>query len=775
LVLIPFPSHISDLRNALEEEGRDQKPAASEIQLRTNRRVLDLDLADRERAGDLVPTFSPLTVRSNDLMLANLLETIAREGIRYAGIVATDTRDKLFLAKEVREYAPDVVLFTFDNNLLYAHPQYAETMDGMLVFSSSPLFTEGAPWLPASTETSGGRERRQFSSELQQGLYEAVLRVLGASAGSRSYGWIAAVGNGSLWPIARLEVPQDSPCFVSPPSPDPTQAAGPAAEPATEDDFQGSGFTGKDDLQILLVAVVLCLLSVWMHRQALLEPVAHAPVDPVPGNRRLLALGTFLLASAAGVLLAVGSLPLWVRGLSLGRLVLSWRPAQFLYLAGLGLAYAFLVYQTARAARERVTRGAEWIAWALGGLLLLAVLALGLLWLCIPNGQVEFFHLRVRALSSGLSPLISLAALGGAISVWLLNELVRRRLMARLATDCPLSSLCEPSVAGCDRVLSSLRDLLTRTFPPGLRPWLLPAVAFVPPASLLWATVQPIAEAKGYGRFFLLLLVVAVALAALSFYRFVRLWLDVRRLLERLDSASPELAAAFEAVGKELDWRPIKSFGWRIPPFATLILSVRELRKLVAAGAVSVSGYPESLDVPFQNMFEHEADEGSAREIESRNEIERIFGRACVDLAPRIAQPEVRRFLALRVAAYLRYVFAHMRSCLIGTLLPGLLILVGVTTYAFQPKQFVSTAVWVALALAVAVTAWIFVQMDRNATLSRIGDTKPGQVTFDRAFFTNLLTYAGIPLLGLVAAQFPGVGRLFGRLIDQLLRVTGGG
>ncbi len=86
----------------------------------------------------------------------------------------------------------------------------------------------------------------------------------------------------------------------------------------------------------------------------------------------------------------------------------------------------------------------------------------------------------------------------------------------------------------------------------------------------------------------------------------------------------------------------------------------------------------------------------------------------------------MRQFLALRVAAYLRFVFAHLRSCLIGALTCGLLALVGVTVYAFEPKHFVSLAGWLGLAVAVAITLWIFLQMDRNPTLSRIGGTTPG-------------------------------------------------
>ena len=79
-------------------------------------------------------------------------------------------------------------------------------------------------------------------------------------------------------------------------------------------------------------------------------------------------------------------------------------------------------------------------------------------------------------------------------------------------------------------------------------------------------------------------------------------------------------------------------------------------------------------------------------EIENRNALERILAQACLDLRGGIEDPEVKKFLALRVAAYLRYVFAHLRSCLIAALTSGLLALIAVTAYAFEPKHFVSLA-----------------------------------------------------------------------------------
>jgi len=760
LVLVQFPSHISDLRNAAGDPAKTPEVSkALQEMLQPSRPALDLTLKDSDQPVDLIPAFDPLTTRANDLMLSNLLETISREGIRYVGVLATDVKDKLFLAERIRRFAPDTVLFTFDNNLLYAHPEVGETMDGLLVFSSSPLFTEGAPWLPAATAS---RERRQYTSELQQGVRQAVRYLLDPGSIRPPDAWISAVGNGTPWPIARLPVSaglEHSLCLAPPSAVVPPRG------------LKVEWAIGKLDLQMLLAVVALVVLSIRLRRVALLVDVAGAPVGLAATNRRLLALGTLLLALAAGLLAVVGSLPF--QSLSSAT---EWDSLQVGFLAALALGYALLVRDFVLALRDRVG-GAAAIAWGLAGGLALFALSIVLQWWWIPGGREElfYFHLRARAFASGLSPLVSLAALGGAVYAWLHFELERRRLMARQATDCPLEALDEPAVAGCGGVLREIRDLLIHTLPTERRLWALPLVAFGPPGLFLWSTLQPIGETRAYGRCFLLLFLVALALGALSFFRFLRLWWWTRRLLQRLDDTSPALAEAFTDVSGDLEWRPMKSFALQIPPFRTPVLSVRRLRSLVAAGKLQVAGFPGSVDRALTGVFENATPDGSAGEIASRNALEAIFAQACNDLKGKAGEPEVRAFLAMRIAAYLRYIFAHLRNCLLGALTSGFLVLVAVSVYAFEPKQFVSLAVRVALAAAVVLTLWVFIRMDRNHTLSRIGGTKPGEVTFDRTFFSTLLTYAGIPALGLIATQFPDIAGLLSRLAQQLLRVTGGG
>src|SRR5262249_10116568 len=152
--------------------------------------------------------------------------------------------------------------------------------------------------------------------------------------------------NGSLWPIARLgaaphpEISQI--CRAAAPANVPPPSAPPAS--------RGTGFSGKDDLELLLVAVVLALLAIGLKRGALLKRIAGSPAEgSEKGNRRLLVMGAILLAAAAGFLLAVGGIPWWGRLFTNAAPRVTGDPAQWAFLLALAAAYGFLVYNAAQA------------------------------------------------------------------------------------------------------------------------------------------------------------------------------------------------------------------------------------------------------------------------------------------------------------------------------------------------------------------------------------------------------------------------------------------
>jgi hypothetical protein len=766
LFLIRFPSHISDVRNAWKQDRKDsqaeqRKVKVGNTQILAGRPALDLSLEDHDKAVDVIPSFSALSTPAKDLELSNVLETISREGIRYVGVQATDLKDRLFLIEKIRQSAPDTVVFTFDNNILLAHPDYGVVMDGVIVLSSAPLFTEGASWLPRSTIV-GGRQRQQFIAEIQQGMFEAVRYLMRSQVRLRPQAWISAVGNGSLWPLAHLDVPQDSARFCG--AALPRRSTLPLSE-------REVGLSDKSNLQILLFAGVLCALSTVLGRVGLLEGRSHGAPVSIPVNRVLITLGAVLLALSAAVLLIVGWLPEWAPLLSGDWKWTAWGPLKVSYLLLLVLAYGYLAVRLAWMACSRVGRkGTLWLLGFGSALIPLGLVPL-LIVLWMPGREIELFQLRARALGSGLSPLVSLSLLMGALFVWILCELDRQSLVQIQASDCPLHALNERAVEGCSLTARKIQPWLKKTFP--LQRGLLAVLAgvFVPPTFLLWRTIQPIAETKAYGRIFLALLIIASFLAVFSFIRFIVIWMGLRPILRCLNYASPGLKKTFEDLSGEIEWKPMRSFAFRMPRLKMLVLSVEKLEALIGTGKVQDPG----LDDLLKRIFRNNARGLTWAERQNRRRLESVFREASVQLEPMARIPSVREFLALRVVAYLRYLFGHLRSSLIGAIGTGFLVLLAVTSYFFEPKQFVSLVIWATLAVAVAATFWIFLQMDRDPTLSRIGGTAVGKITFDKTFFTNLSLYVIVPALGVIATQFPEIGRLLGRMADQLLRVAGGG
>jgi hypothetical protein len=114
-------------------------------------------------------------------------------------------------------------------------------------------------------------------------------------------------------------------------------------------------------------------------------------------------------------------------------------------------------------------------------------------------------------------------------------------------------------------------------------------------------------------------------------------------------------------------------------------------------------------------------------------------------------------FVACVTTLLLYPLLRHMRNLLMLATGQALLLMAGATCYAFQPRQALMCTVG-AVTLATAVTAVsILVGLDRNELLSRIGKTPPGRVTFDRSFVLGLVTWGLMPILSLLAVQYPEV------------------
>lgn len=219
VINLPFPLHISQLRAATEKQRQSQQKSATET-ITNPSTAIPLDEGETSQPKETPPSFSSLEVSSADLVLTGLLSTISREGIHAVGILATDVRDTIFLAREIHQHCPGTLVFTVASDLLYSHPDVGDSARGMLVFTPYPAFNLDQVWTPPFW---GVKSRSQFSGQDAEGVYNATLVLLGRDDLLLDYGepfghgcppqmpdcvkpelWVTAVGRNGPMPVTTL-------------------------------------------------------------------------------------------------------------------------------------------------------------------------------------------------------------------------------------------------------------------------------------------------------------------------------------------------------------------------------------------------------------------------------------------------------------------------------------------------------------------------------------------------------------------------------------------
>jgi hypothetical protein len=221
---IRFPLHISRVRSIHGKAKAQEAQALPQTSASRVRSQLSFDgsEAGREQPLHVAPA---VTTAAVEMILRQIIATVDRDGIQYIGIIATDARDRIFLASFIREQCPDAQLLIINSDLLYLHPDAAQSLSGSLVASPYPLFPDNQHW---SFPKAGARWHLVFSSPLQTGCYNAVRVLLHPEFRKAillsntdelklieygvpfdtDYGgsikpptWISLVGQNTLWPL----------------------------------------------------------------------------------------------------------------------------------------------------------------------------------------------------------------------------------------------------------------------------------------------------------------------------------------------------------------------------------------------------------------------------------------------------------------------------------------------------------------------------------------------------------------------------------------------
>lgn len=230
--LLPYPLHISQLRASYTKEQLARLESQG-----SPRAGRDLPFPvesgeDREGGHEAIHAQSPLlTAAVNDLVLDNILLTMANKKVRHVCLVSTEPQDTIFLARAIRDRAPDVQLLAVGGDLLYTHEDFNSALHGMVLASTYPLSPVFQRWSDLSDRPSDrlAPTRILFSYQAFEGCYNATLVHLaggpgvdrdGLTAQMMDYGWegpggtappvwISVVGgNGELVPVRYIS-PKD--------------------------------------------------------------------------------------------------------------------------------------------------------------------------------------------------------------------------------------------------------------------------------------------------------------------------------------------------------------------------------------------------------------------------------------------------------------------------------------------------------------------------------------------------------------------------------------
>jgi hypothetical protein len=557
---LTFPLHISQLRTRFDTVGAGQS-----IPSLTRRNVALPD--EGETHEDVVVEFSPRSVVYWDLVLDGMMQTLKREGIKFVYIVATDTDDLVFLAQQIRRNVPRVTLIASGDNLIFLHSDFNPDLQGMLLFSTYPLF--GSVQSRLDDES---REFLQFPTSGAEGVYNAGVALL-EGKGLVDYGiafapsdssaqpglWTSMVGSNSLWP---LDVTPADPATTSqymvqdPSSNRRTGTARPVSYP-----FSFLWLFYAVSIGAVFVAASLLMVypfgrsrPTWQFRVAFPGILGPALTERRRYNRAVCHLALLLMIITAYVLLvAVGTRVLvpaqfdvpWAQRIShmYGQST-RWSWVIVPVVIGLlCLATTGVVRELLRGwpGRRRTAINCGWFPLLVAGVSLLCALTFFVTMFSDPAGSTRrdfFLATRMIDLGGGASPLLAISYVGIAMLAPLLGDLRRMHLLE--VCSLPQPFLVRRSVAPS---LAEVEELEAEVWMPiGHRGFRLPAFAWAMlfltgfiGGHLLYEAMRsgpPGTEFLAYITAIISLMVYAMLFAMIV--RFATGWWALRRLLRRL-------------------------------------------------------------------------------------------------------------------------------------------------------------------------------------------------------------------------------------------------
>jgi hypothetical protein len=415
-----------------------------------------------------------------------------------------------------------------------------------------------------------------------------------------------------------------------------------------------------------------------------------------------------------------------------------------------------------------------------GAALVFLNLPMILFWLWSPNADIQMAAWRAMAISSGVSPLVPVILLLTAISVWIYLILWCRSLGKYRDPGLPLPT--DPALHESMRIMRDrFGDLSNQaSLSSGLT---VPVCTVI--AILLLQPWRSLATLNG--GIFWMVLSGLVGLAVLSVIgtciKVCRTWSNVSRVLTKLEHMN--LDGAFRRIPKEFSVSM-----WLQAPTRRIYLPLFYARDVLAE--LTHPGLAK-LDETLAELRRSETDQRPDGHIYKaataqciaiaedllKDNLEPAWRSGVRDPDPQTETtlPDNRNlpstyrsaadFVALRYAAWIRYVMVHMRNMVWYLSLAYTLLALALNSLTFQGPETIRYFLWISFFLTSLPVIAVMVQVERNAVVSRMANTTVGSLSVESYFkvgATGLL-----PLLGLLSHNFPGIAHFLTSWLEPSL------
>jgi hypothetical protein len=127
-------------------------------------------------------------------------------------------------------------------------------------------------------------------------------------------------------------------------------------------------------------------------------------------------------------------------------------------------------------------------------------------------------------------------------------------------------------------------------------------------------------------------------------------------------------------------------------------------------------------------------------------------------------------YVALVYASFLASLLLRMRSVVMEAIAIYFFIVLSISSYPFEPNPAMFSLAVILILVMGIVIGYVYSQMHRDPALSRLTSTTEGERGLD--FWMQLLGAGAIPVLSLLAAQFPTVSHILISLLQPILQTT---